>query len=756
MVVASTWPVLVPAAEEIRYQQLMSFRSGTNDASRPIAPLMQGSDGALYGTTASNALGAVFKLSKDGTGFVVLHFFGSVAGDGAKPWHAGLIEASDGMLYGTTVFGGTNGRGTAFKISKDGSGYAILHSFTGGNDGAEPSADLMEGSDGMLYGTTSTGGPSGYYGTAFAMDKSGANFRLLHRFGPGTSNDGLQPSASLLEAKDGVLYGTTLTGGGEAVGSVFKINKDGSGYSKLHTFIDPAVNPFAQLTEGSDGALYGTAFGGSAGVFKLNKDGSNYRLLVGLSGGEPFSKLIKGRDGALYGTTFGGSGFGSDGSVFRINEDGTGYQVLRRFVSTGSDGRNPGAGLILGKDGAFYGTTYAGGDSNGGTVFRLLVNHPPVAQCTSLVVSAGTNCAADVSVDSGSFDPDGDPITLYQMPPGPYPLGTNLVTLTVIDSNGASNTCATSVVVLDTTPPIITCSSNVTVEFTSDDGAVVTYSVAAVDYCDLNPQITSMPPSGSAFAIGVTEVHSTAMDARSNAASCSFTVTVLGSRGVKADVLAELIALRAGVTCERGSDADEDLCGKLDDAIRHLRESLRAGLWMDETHIERAGGKEVFQGEERAVDELCQLLASKKSNLPDSVLQDYINRILRADRLLASIAIREALAAGVSGSKMVAAQRFLQLGDAAGGKCGNGVEDYYNAWKLAALPQITLPTPLANGHVQMEILSGPAERMVVEASSNLTDWVAIGSATTDAEGTLIFEDADAAGHSVRYYRCFAQ
>ena len=756
IVAVLVWPLCAGAAEEIRYQQLLSFRSGTNDASRPMAPLIEASDGALYGTTASNKLGAVFKLNKDGTGFAVIHYFGSVAHDGVKPWHAGLMEASEGMLYGTTVFGGTNGKGTTFKLNKDGSGYAVLHSFTGGNDGAEPSAEMIEGTDGTLYGTAYTGGPAGYYGTAFAMAKNGGNFRVLHAFGPGTSSDGTQPSASLLEAKDGVLYGTTLTGGGEAVGSAFKINKDGSGYTKLHTFTDFAINPFAQLTEGSDGALYGTAFGSSGGVFKLNKDGTNYRLLLGLSGGEPFSKLIKGRDGTFYGTTFDGV-FGSGGSVFRIKEDGSGFQVVHSFISTGNQARNPGAGLILGKDGAFYGTTYAGGDFNGGTVFRLLVNRVPVAQCTNLMVSAGTNCAADVSVDNGSFDPDGDPTTLHQTPPGPYPLGTNLVTLTVTDSNGASNVCTASVVVLDTTPPTISCSSNIMVEFASDQGAGVTYSVAAADYCDLNPIITSAPASGSTFPIGVTAVHSTAMDASSNSSTCSFTVTVLGARGVKSNVLAELIALRTAIGCGRDNHVDENVCGKLDYAIRHLETCLHSELWIDETHIQRSSGKEVFQEEAHAIDKLCQLLASKKTDLPDSLLQDWINRLTRADRLLASVALQEAFAAGGSGRKLNQVQSFLQSGDAesAGGKCGSGIEDYRNAWKFAARPQITPPAQLAGRRVRLEILSAPGDEVTIQASSNLIEWVTIGSGIADAEGTITFEDADSAGYAVRYYRSFS-
>jgi len=759
------------AGEVVHYQRLTSFGSVTNDGAQPQSPLIEGKDGALYGTTfvgGSTSNGVVFKLNKDGSGHTLLHHFGSTAGDGRKPM-AGLLEASDGLLYGTTTIGGTNGLGTIFKMNGDGSGYVIVRSFTlTGSDGRNPRAELVEGSNGVLYGTTDEGG-SGNTGTVFAINKDGSNYRILRHFGPGTSTDGSSPAAPLLEGSDGVLYGTTVTGGGEAVGSVFKLNKDGSGYTKLHTFNGSVVNPYAGLIEGSDKALYGTAAGGPGGVFKLNKDGTGYRVLGGFGGALSFGGLVKGRDGAFYGTTYRGGirpvGSGA-GSVFRLNEDGSGFEGLYGFGNSVGDGRNPSAGLVLASDGAFYGTTSAGGDANRGTVFRLLVNRVPVAQCADVVLSADTNSAANASVDNGSFDPDGDPITLSQLPPGPYPLGTNRVTLTVTDSHGDSNSCNAFVIVLDTTPPNITCSSNLIVEFTSEAGAVVTYSVTATDFCDPNPRVTCVPPSGNPFPIGATTVHCAASDASGNSASCLFNVTVLGARGSKQKVLAELIALRDTVVCGRdhghhdGGNVGDDVCRKLDDAIRHLRASLDPTLWIDETHLDRRHGEQVFHEERKAIEKLCDLIKSRKSDIPDTVLQEFIGRIFRADRLLASVAIQEAITAGASQKKIEQAQKHLAKGDADAGdeKCKNGIEDYSNAWKHAVRAKVSLspPTHLANGHTQLEILSEPGERITIQASSNLVDWVTIGTGNANAEGVVTFEDADAGRHPVRYYRAVSQ
>jgi uncharacterized repeat protein (TIGR03803 family) len=203
--------------------------------------VVEGSDGALYGTTFSsgpNGGGTVFKVNKDGSGFRILHSFSVSSGDGRYPT-ATVVEGSDGALYGTTHSGGTNDAGTVFKLSKDGSDYAVVHHFTRGpGDGWVPEAPLVEGSDGALYGTTTYGGitnpsPDGF-GTVFKLNKDGSAYTVLYSFGGFTSDGG--PSG-LVEGSDGALYGTTVYGGYDSVGgTVFRLNKDGSGYLMLHSF----------------------------------------------------------------------------------------------------------------------------------------------------------------------------------------------------------------------------------------------------------------------------------------------------------------------------------------------------------------------------------------------------------------------------------------------------------------------------------------------------------------------------------------
>ncbi len=155
------------------------------------------------------------------------------------------------------------------------------------------------------------------------------------------------------------------------------------------------------------------------------------------------------------------------------------------------------------------------------------VNRAPAAKCKEVTVSAGGSCTANASIDDGSFDPDGDPITLDQSPVGPYSLGTTSVTLTVTDDKGASAQCAATVTVVDDTPPTLTCPANLTVN--NDPGecsAVVSFSVSASDNCDSEVSVVCTPASGSAFPLGTTTVNCTATDDDGNQASCSFTVTV--------------------------------------------------------------------------------------------------------------------------------------------------------------------------------------------------------------------------------------
>jgi hypothetical protein len=155
-------------------------------------------------------------------------------------------------------------------------------------------------------------------------------------------------------------------------------------------------------------------------------------------------------------------------------------------------------------------------------------NQPPLAKCKSVTVSVGASCSADASINDGSFDPDtGDIITLTQSPAGPYPLGDTVVTLTVIDSQGASSECAATVTVADNTPPSVTC-KDVTVFLNASGDASVTEADVVASKSD-NCGVPTIALSKSAFTcanLGANTVTVTADDGHGNSASCTATVTV--------------------------------------------------------------------------------------------------------------------------------------------------------------------------------------------------------------------------------------
>jgi uncharacterized repeat protein (TIGR03803 family) len=441
---------------------LKSFSYGSDQGAGayPYAGLLEGTDGRLYGTTiqgGTGSYGTVYQLNTDGTGFNVLHNFDYYTG--AYPYAARLVQGTDGALYGTTYYGGSGSYGTVFKLNTDGSGFTVLQNFDYSTTGGYVYAGLMQGTDGALYGTAYQGGTSGY-GTAFKLNTNGTGFTVLKNFDYSAS--GGYVFAGLVQGSDGALYGAASSGGSGGYGTVYKLNTDGSGFTVLQNF-DYSVGayPYAGLLQGADGALYGTTYYGGTGsygtAFKLNPDGTGFSTLQNFDysvGAYPYAGLLQGTDGTLYGTTFQG-GSGGYGTVYKLNPNGSGFGVVKEF-DNGADGGYAFAGLMQGTDGNLYGTTVQGGDAGLGAVFRLIfenANHPPVAKCKNVTVSSGAGCAAAASIDDGSSDPDaGDTITLSQSPAGPYALGATGVTLTVTDSHGASSTCTATVTVNDPAP----------------------------------------------------------------------------------------------------------------------------------------------------------------------------------------------------------------------------------------------------------------------------------------------------------------
>jgi len=311
--------------------------------------------------------------------------------DGGNPF-AGLVIDKDGNLYGTTVQGGDLacssgfGCGTVFKLDKTGR-ETVLYSFTDVPDGSLPLAGLVRDKEGNLYGTTADGGSGNCYGsigtlvgcgTVFELDKTG-NESVLYSFRD--TPDGSEPVAGLVMDKEGNLYGTAKAGGSSSFGIVFKIDATGK-ETVLHSFsgIDGGI-PEAGLVMDKERTLYGTTVAGGSSIFgtvfkldTIDKETVLHSFINVPDGGSPKAGLVMDKEGNLYGTTFEGGASGY-GAVFKVDRSRK-ETVLHSF--SGLDGAIPFAGLVMDRKGNFYGTTGYGGASfrppnsiGAGTVFKV-------------------------------------------------------------------------------------------------------------------------------------------------------------------------------------------------------------------------------------------------------------------------------------------------------------------------------------------------------------------------------------------------
>ena len=293
---------------------------------------------------------------------------------GAVP-RSGVVSDASGNLYGTAYSGGTVNQGVVYKVSLSGV-VKVLHSFSGGLDGAYPIAGVTLDGSGNIYGTTSAGGGANV-GVVYEIDTSGHE-TVLYSF-TGGSDGGIPFGGVVLDSAENA-YGTTLEGGPYYAGVVFKVTPAGQ-ETVLYSFTGGAdgSGPEAGLIRDSKGDLYGTTSAGGLGegdlgngtVYKLSASGLEtvlYSFKGGTDGQYPEAGLARDSSGNLYGTTFAG-GSGNNGVVFKIGLGGA-ETVLHPF-SGGSDGAQPQAGITLDASGNIYGTTAAGGLDYGGVVFEL-------------------------------------------------------------------------------------------------------------------------------------------------------------------------------------------------------------------------------------------------------------------------------------------------------------------------------------------------------------------------------------------------
>lgn len=389
--VAMLFLALPGIAAAASFTVLHSF--GGPEGETPAAPLVQGADGSLYGVTAHggdftvlppDGGGTVFRLDANGN-VTTLHAFSGP--EGAVP--NGLIQGRDGFLYGTAAYGGQPsispllpGYGTVFRMNAAGT-VTVLHVFPPNDAGAFPRS-VIQGADGALYGTVSGGvGSLGHFpGYVYRLDPITGDFRHLHDF---VISDGENPTGPLFEANDGFLYGTTNQGGPWNTGVVYKVDAAGR-FVLLHS-LSPfwpgeGSEPKGGVIQASDGLFYGTTEQGTYGgeIFGMDAAGS-FTILhrfdaYASDGSRPVSGLIEGRDGSLYGTApVGGLPVTGTryGVVYRMEKAGA-VTVLHTF--TGPDGIRPTAALVQGADGALYGSTIVGGAFGLGTLFRIDLTAP--------------------------------------------------------------------------------------------------------------------------------------------------------------------------------------------------------------------------------------------------------------------------------------------------------------------------------------------------------------------------------------------
>jgi len=392
-----------------------------------------------YGGDDPSGCGTVFELGPPTTQggpwtISTLYSFTGANGDGCRP-EAGVIFGPNGELFGTTTVGGTVQSGTVYQLAppaQPGGAWTetILYSFRGGSDGTLPYGALAADHNGILYGTTYWGGLKGQgvrggcgstgCGTVFALKpptQPGGSWTetVLYRF-LGLAGDGAEPLAGLVIGRGGERYGTTA-GGGQHVpyppytlGTVFELRPSAGGRiwkeTILHAFTGQTTgdgaDPFANLTMGADGALYGTTYYGGTGSFCLSGCGIAFQLTPPANGGawtetvlysflgqngdgnNPEGGLIESSNGFFYGSTRYGGGAASCesagcGTLFElVPPAGPGgswtESVLHIFTGQlgAGDGAGPQAALVFGQGGVLFGTTGGGGVYGWGTAFELI------------------------------------------------------------------------------------------------------------------------------------------------------------------------------------------------------------------------------------------------------------------------------------------------------------------------------------------------------------------------------------------------
>ncbi len=335
---------------------------------RPQTTLTKAGSGIMYGTCSDTA--NIYQLSLDG----IVSQFKSLTGGGIRYPDGDLAILSDGSLMAVCAEGGASGVGGIYLLPPNGA-PEFVHEFVNHENfgGERPVGGLASHPNGVLFGTTYEGGQNGA-GTLYRMDAFGQLETLISFDHRGIDDRGAHPSADLMVASDGTIWGTTEEGGVTGDGTVFSMTADGDLTSHVD-FSDSGESfrggsPMGRLVEDvNHGAIYGVTWRGatnsSGTVFRLTS-GGDFSTLVefqspGLEGDgrNPIAGVALGVDGRLYGATPNGGASQHFGTVFAVAEGGA-LETLHSFTSFTAGGQNPFGGLTWMPDGYFWGTTLSG------------------------------------------------------------------------------------------------------------------------------------------------------------------------------------------------------------------------------------------------------------------------------------------------------------------------------------------------------------------------------------------------------------
>ena len=393
LAVTAAFVLSVASAAAVTTDVILSFEE--DEGEYADTDLETDSAGNIYGTTVLGGdfgSGTVFQLSPTPNGWVhtVLYSFTGGA-DGGEPYKGVTIDR-EGNLYGTAVTGGSGscegGCGVAYKLTNSGGNWTqtVIHAFTGGDDGSGPGARLTVDRGGNIYGMAPTGGANGL-GTIYKISQAGAawTFKVIHTFTGG--DDGATGSAGRMVLRRARLYGAATTGGAHGSGVIFELSPRAVGewdFRAIYAFKGQPDGsfPYGALLFAGSGKIYGTTYyGGTNGigaVYELSPRRNGewhenviYSFQEGSDGNSPISNLVFDPAGNLYGTTSEG-GLGS-GTIFKLSPIGGGQwteTVVHPFQGP-PDGAFAYNGMVVDHFGNFYGATVHGGKNDDGSVYKF-------------------------------------------------------------------------------------------------------------------------------------------------------------------------------------------------------------------------------------------------------------------------------------------------------------------------------------------------------------------------------------------------